>query len=83
MKINFKSIRNLSENKINSFVLCEYSEPQQIVIVSLARWRGSQWTRTRISQKRYEIERKCQWELDRKSYMGFQMVEIFLTSRDP
>ena len=37
MKINFKSIRNLSENKINSFVLCEYSEPQQIVIVSLAR----------------------------------------------
>ena len=34
MKINFKSIRNLSENKINSFVLCE---PQQIVIVSLAR----------------------------------------------
>ena len=38
MKINFKSIRNLSENKINSFLLCEYGEPQQIVIVSLARW---------------------------------------------
>ena len=37
MKINFKSIRNSSENKINSLVLCEYSEPQQIVIVSLAR----------------------------------------------
>ena len=37
MKINFKSIRNLSENKINSFVLCEYSKPRQIVIVSLAR----------------------------------------------
>ena len=30
--------------------------------------------------KRYEIERKCQWELNRKSYMGFQMVKIYMTS---
>ena len=35
-----------------------------------------------ISQKRCEIERKCQWKLDRKSCMGFRMMEIFLTSGD-
>ena len=32
--------------------------------------------------KRYEIERKCQWKLDRKLCMGFRMAKIFLTSRD-
>ena len=32
-------------------------------------------TLTRISRKRYEIERKCQWKLDRKSCMGFRMVK--------
>ena len=37
---------------------------------------------TRISRKRYEIERKCQKKLDRKSCMGFRMVNIFLTSGD-
>ena len=36
----------------------------------------------RISQKRYEIERKCQQKLDRKSCMGFWMAGIFLTSND-
>ena len=35
---------------------------------------------SRISQERYEIERKCQWKLDSKSYLGFRMVKIFLTS---
>ena len=39
--------------------------------------------RSRISRKRYEIERKCEQKLDRKSYMDFRMVEIFLTSGDP
>ena len=34
-------------------------------------------------EKRYEIERKCQWKLDRKSYMGFQKVNICLISGDP
>ena len=27
-------------------------------------------------------DRKCQWKLDRKSCMGFRMMEIFLTSGD-
>ena len=34
-----------------------------------------------ISQKRYEIERKCKWKLDSKSCMGSRMVKIFLTSK--
>ena len=37
---------------------------------------------SRISQKRYEIERKCQWKLDRKSCMGFRMVKISLIWSD-
>ena len=32
---------------------------------------------SQVSQKRYEIERKCQWKLDRKSCMGFRMVKKF------
>ena len=29
-----------------------------------------------FSRKRYEIERMCPWKLDRKSFMGFRMVEL-------
>ena len=32
---------------------------------------------SRIYQKRYEIERKCKWKLDRKPCMGFQRWKYF------
>ena len=37
---------------------------------------------SQISQKRYEIERKSQWKLDRKSCMGFRMGKIIFISGD-
>ena len=42
----------------------------------------NQTLKSNISQKRYEIERKCQWKLDRKSCIGFRRLKIFLTPGD-
>ena len=37
---------------------------------------------SRISWKRYALERKCQQKLDKEFSMGIRMVKIFLTSGD-
>ena len=39
--------------------------------------------KSNISKTVRDRERECQWELNRKSYMGFQMVKICLTPGDP
>ena len=37
---------------------------------------------SQISRKKYEIERKCQWKINRKPCLSFRMKREFLTSRD-
>ena len=73
---NFSDLHVILQSVLSSIADIKYSNTCEYLSIEYIPWKcGNQ-----ITLKRYDIERKCQLKFDRKSCMGFQIVNIFQTS---